>query len=390
MLSNFLFGILGGLRYVDDDHAFLLQFGFNLGLYELYYRDPDGKKDDEIVRKAKAIEESISKALRNIRTGCYLPQVEFGDTAEIEKVIQRTVESFLGDRPDDCALVLIGASFCFLTSGTRMVKVSRRHEVRIAAKAKIQQIDYLCSGLRFPVNRFWEVLRDTAETTDSQEVNALRRLMQELRQPLHILMVSADPTDLDQLQLSQEERALRKAVQGTPFRTSFEIYTKSSCSVDEINEALNEYKPSILHFSGHGSASGLYFRNSAGQSEKVRVDDLARVCRNHPSLRAVILNACYSNDHAECVRREVDYVITMEKKVMDKDAIRFTSQFYKALGYEGSIEGAFSQAIDAVKMQSHKLQPKILRKDEGRELSILESSRSPIMKKRWWQGWWLW
>jgi hypothetical protein len=100
----------------------------------------------------------------------------------------------------------------------------------------------------------------------------------------------------------------------------------------------------------------------------------------------MILNACCSSGEVESMKDEVKYVITIEKEVMDRDAGNFIRQFYESLGYEGSIEGAFSQARSVLELQSHELQPKLIRKDDVPKESILQGSRSPIMAKTsWWQ-----
>ncbi len=73
---------------------------------------------------------------------------------------------------------------------------------------------------------------------------------------------------------------------------------------------------------------------------------LTVVCaRNLPRhlIRVVILNACYSQLQAQAITKVIDCAIGMNTAIGDKAAINFASAFYRAIGFDRSIQQAFEQ-----------------------------------------------
>jgi hypothetical protein len=111
----------------------------------------------------------------------------------------------------------------------------------------------------------------------------------------------------------------------------------------ELSRFLQRHKPHIVHFSGHGSASGeLAFSDDAGKSHLVHPDtlaDLFNILRGN--VRCVVLNACYSEEQAQGIAKSIDCVVGMTRAVPDQAALQFAAAFYEGLGYGGSIAQAF-------------------------------------------------
>jgi len=109
--------------------------------------------------------------------------------------------------------------------------------------------------------------------------------------------------------------------------------------------------PMVLHFSGHGDASGgLYMRNERGAPIAIPVESLVdQMRRCHRRLPLVVLNACYTDELAQRLIDDVHVVIGMEHRVTDDAAILFSTTFYRSLVVRGvPIAEAFEDACITV------------------------------------------
>lgn len=176
--------------------------------------------------------------------------------------------------------------------------------------------------------------------------------------------MSSDPRNVDRLRLATERRELEDAIRDTRLRSSFSLHDIGSCRIRDITRALDEYKPSILHFSGHGSSSGIFFERDDGFAIMVDKSALAALLGTQQGLDLVILNSCYSHEQAQAIADVVGYVIGMEGSILDEDAISFSREFYRALGDGRNIEDAFKRARAAVGLTSN-LQPHILKRSSS-------------------------
>jgi hypothetical protein len=163
---------------------------------------------------------------------------------------------------------------------------------------------------------------------------------------LRILFLAANPADSSRLRLDEEVRAIDRALTAASLGSRCELVQKWAVRVGDIQEHLLKVKPHVLHFSGHGGPDGsIAFHGEGGKTRPVDVDRLARLlARFNERLRCVVLNACYSKEHAESIAREIDCVVGMSTAVGDRASIRFASCFYLALASACSVEDAFEQA----------------------------------------------
>ena len=168
-----------------------------------------------------------------------------------------------------------------------------------------------------------------------------------------ILFLAADPTDATRLRLGEELREIQEKLQLSKQRDRFKLEQRMSVRPADISQALLDVQPQIVHFSGHGMASGeLCFEDSSGRLLPIRPDALAALFEQFSSqVNCVILNACFSEKQAEAIRSHIDYVIGMNKAVGDRAAIAFAIGFYQALGAGRSIEEAYK--LGCVQIQLH-------------------------------------
>lgn len=69
-------------------------------------------------------------------------------------------------------------------------------------------------------------------------------------------------------------------------------------------------------------------------------------------VKCVMLNACYSQVQATAIHQHIDCVVGMNNAIGDQAAIRFATEFYKALASAGSFEFAYRLACNSLDLAS--------------------------------------
>lgn len=147
-----------------------------------------------------------------------------------------------------------------------------------------------------------------------------------------ILFLAANPWDSERLRLGVEERKIREVLERSDVRYTLE--TRQAVRPEDLTFALSRLRPRIVHFSGHGEASGtLRLENDAGETHEVTPQALGAVFGALAGeIECVVLNACFSSRQAEEIAKHVKYVVGMRHEVGDEAAITFATGFYQAVG----------------------------------------------------------
>lgn len=123
--------------------------------------------------------------------------------------------------------------------------------------------------------------------------------------------------------------------------------------VGDLLDALNEVKPAVVHFSGHGGQAGLMFENADGKAKHFSNAELAMLLNSvSDNIRLAVFNTCESAEQAALACAYIDAAIGMEESVEDEAAITFAGQLYSSLGYGLPLEQAFEQARVQVRLTS--------------------------------------
>lgn len=205
-----------------------------------------------------------------------------------------------------------------------------------------------------------------------------------------ILFLAANPKGTSPLRLEQEARdignELRRSHQGEQFKLEQRWAVRSR----DIQQAMLDISPQIVHFSGHGKGSkislltqehpadsvcrsaqtlerkfsiptegiqtkpqeGLVFEDEMEREKLVTGGALAGLFELFTDeVECVILNGCYSESQARAIAEHVPYVIGMNDAISDKAAIEFSVGFYKALGAGRPIEFAYKMGCNAIQIE---------------------------------------
>ncbi|NEQ30494.1 MAG: TIR domain-containing protein, partial [Leptolyngbya sp. SIO4C5] len=167
-----------------------------------------------------------------------------------------------------------------------------------------------------------------------------------------ILILAANPLDTEQRRLDEEVRDIQEGLKLSRGRDQFQLIAQWAVRTDDLRRSLLEHEPQIVHFSGHGvGENGLALEDRNGEAKLVSAEALARLFKLCPSVKCVVLNACYSVVQAEAIAEHVDYVVGMRQAIGDVAARKFAIGFYDALGYERSYTDAFEFGLSAIDLE---------------------------------------
>ena len=327
-------GILGSLNYNERQHDWAFELGQWLGaLIIAFMSDLNG--DMDIISLRRQIMASIERILssRSLHLTTYQLWASCdNDAIQFGKRLLEYIKSLEGSTA--CALVIIGQC----TSGMRShILFAGQERAERMMKENLRDIEHYCPDIGIATEALGFIfLQQSAEDLGTSGIN---RLLVKLSHPLRVLIMSSDPRDAKQLR-----REFEQAIRQTRFRDSLRLHNVLSCRVHDIADALDTHNPNILHFSGHGTQSGLCFENDQGEVIAVNKPALASLLGMQSELKIVILNACYSQDQAQAVADAVGYVISMEGPILVKDSTVFSREFYRALCYGRTFEEAFNRA----------------------------------------------
>lgn len=164
---------------------------------------------------------------------------------------------------------------------------------------------------------------------------------------MRILFLAANPMTTSRLDLEEELRGLESELRGTTFRHSIKLVARHAVRPDDLVRYVRDENPNVIHFSGHGSASGIILRNDSGTDHSVSGPQLRKFLQGR-GVDIVVLNACYSKHQARPILSAVKAVVGTTDAVEDEAARRFTAAFYRSLGNGLSVREAFRDGTDAV------------------------------------------
>ena len=161
-----------------------------------------------------------------------------------------------------------------------------------------------------------------------------------------ILFLASSPEEEAPLRLDEEMRAIEQKINASEHRDAVELVSRWATRPDDLLQHLNTHKPTVVHFSGHGSYVGeLVLMDDARHAKPVSPAALrALFAVLKDNIQLVVLNACYSQVQAKSISEVIDCVIGMNDSIGDDAAIRFSASFYRAIGFGRSVKEAFEQS----------------------------------------------
>jgi CHAT domain len=169
---------------------------------------------------------------------------------------------------------------------------------------------------------------------------------------IKILFISANPMETARLQVDKEQREIDHELRLSRARDRFDLIVADAARPDDLQQAMLDHEPQVVHFSGHGSSEGVILEDEHGNPKLVSAAALANLFKLFKGkVQCVVLNACYSEAQAKAIGQHVPYIIGMRSEVPDGTALQFATGFYKGIAAGKSIEFAFDLGVNAVQME---------------------------------------
>jgi CHAT domain-containing protein len=186
-----------------------------------------------------------------------------------------------------------------------------------------------------------------------------------------ILFLAANPGGTTRLALDREAHAIHAELERSSFRDRFQLVTRWAPEPIDLLRDLRKFKPTVVHFSGHGCRmkstdadsavrsardvvdglgvdgeprGGLVFQGPFGTLHVVSAAAIAEAFGAvETSVKLVVLSACYTAVQAEALLAHVECVVGTSGSINDDAARSFAIGFYSGLGERESIHAAYMQ-----------------------------------------------
>lgn len=177
--------------------------------------------------------------------------------------------------------------------------------------------------------------------------------LKNIPEKITVLFIASNPLDQHQLRLDEEAREIEQMIRKSDYRDSIIFTTKWAARSLDILQTINELKPTIVHFSGHGSDQDeLVFQDNNGQTKLISKEAIIQtMVSTSDTIELVFFNTCFSFNQAREITRHINAAIGMNTSIGDDAARIFAAQFYSALGFGHSIYKAFEQAKGALMLE---------------------------------------
>lgn len=191
-------------------------------------------------------------------------------------------------------------------------------------------------------------LKKKSRNRISRKVNAKK---------LRIAYLVTNPDPSATLNTLQEAKQVTKALRDVPLSQKIELRPFLAPSFDDLIDALNEFRPHIVHFSGHGGGETLLFDNdNIGETGGTALDfdtiaELLDSVEFKP--KGLVLMACDTVDGAKKLLVHTDFVVAMADSIDDDAASEFSVRFYRSLGSGVVLDNAVKQGKVSIKAKSY-------------------------------------
>ena len=232
---------------------------------------------------------------------------------------------------------VISTNWNNLAEGINQVRNAPGHYIPIHAKITFKGIDYL----------------KNFQTSDSK--------------PLRILFLSANTEVSNRIRIDKEYKAITEELNKAIDTNQINLATRLAVDLNSLMNAIIEFNPNILHFSGHGSIDGIELEgeNHPFFLKNDSLDKLIEILTSN--LDCIVLNSCYSEGQALKLTQRIRTVIGMGDSIDDKAALLFSKGFYKGvagnIGFSKSYELG-KQMISTYDYDESEI-PKLFLKDES-------------------------
>ncbi len=172
------------------------------------------------------------------------------------------------------------------------------------------------------------------------------------RKRVKVLYLTANPDPKNPLRVDAEVRQVQSEIRGSIYRDNITVEYRPAADLHSLMEGLNDLRPQIVHFSGHGYKGGVAVDNPGVTKRPVKTVsfDLFSKATSATDVppAIIVLNACKSAGARKALLPPAKIVVVMRDSVSDLAAVAFATQFYAAIAAGQSVKSAFEQGKVAI------------------------------------------
>lgn len=217
----------------------------------------------------------------------------------------------------------------------------KESEVRANRKTIIKYADNPKAAEKVPTKR-------RPDLRVALRARGLTRRTLKKKKRLTVLYLAANPDRSNPVRVDVEMKRVQDEVRGSLFRDNITLQYRPAANLKSLINGLNDHRPQIVHFSGHGNSAGIATDNAKvrnGAAKFLSFDLLAKAVKaTDAPPQVVVLNSCQSSGAAKALLPSVKAIITMRASVSDIAATVFATHFYSGIASGQSIKSAFEQA----------------------------------------------
>lgn len=187
-------------------------------------------------------------------------------------------------------------------------------------------------------------------------VRSVTRQVLRKKKKLNVLYLTANPDPSHPLRVGAEVRQVQDAVRRSVYRDNISIEYRPAADLDSLIDGLNDHRPQIVHFSGHGDEDSIVVDSTNVETsavETVSFDLLAKaLAATDVPPEIIVLNACKSAGARRAFFPPAKIIVVMRDSISDLAATAFAAKFYAGVAAGQSVKSAFAQGKVAVEKAS--------------------------------------
>lgn len=170
---------------------------------------------------------------------------------------------------------------------------------------------------------------------------------------LRVLYLTSNPGGgVELLRTEAEVRAVQQELRGAVHRDLIDVQMRSAAGPDDLLQGINDVRPHVVHFSGHGGGGGILFDSGDIDSPTgIEMDYTtlsAFLSATDQPPKLLVLNGCDTLEGGDVLLHAVPVVIAMSDTISDLAASVFAAKFYGAIASAQSVGTALKQGKAAL------------------------------------------
>jgi len=165
-----------------------------------------------------------------------------------------------------------------------------------------------------------------------------------IQKKVKVLLMASNPKGGDFLRMNKEFKRIKDLLGSN--RDLFEVEYELEVTRTDLHKKIMDYKPNIVHFTGHGDDNVIYLSNPDDTPDAVEnLDEVINNFSKSQNIDCVLINSCNSHEIVKGIDSNYTKAIGTLTDIYDIDALRFSEGFYLYLSQGYSITDSYKNGI---------------------------------------------